>query len=143
MDLLINIDVGDLDKAVDFYTRALGLRVGRILEGAMIELTGASSPIYLLENKEGTPASPAAPQLRAYRRHWTPVHFDVVVPDIHAAVRRAKSAGARLEYDIQTHPYGYLAMMADPFGHGFCLIQWTGRGYDEIALANHFKNDAG
>jgi hypothetical protein len=23
--------------------------------------------------------------------------------------------------------------MADPFGHGFCLIQFLGRGYDEIA----------
>jgi hypothetical protein len=23
--------------------------------------------------------------------------------------------------------------MADPFGHGFCLIEFRGRGYDEIA----------
>jgi hypothetical protein len=23
--------------------------------------------------------------------------------------------------------------MADPFGHGFCLIQFTERGYDAIA----------
>ena len=23
--------------------------------------------------------------------------------------------------------------MADPFGHGFCFIQFLGRGYDEIA----------
>ena len=22
---------------------------------------------------------------------------------------------------------------ADPFGNGFCLLQFTGRGYDEIA----------
>jgi hypothetical protein len=22
--------------------------------------------------------------------------------------------------------------MADPFGHGFCFLQFTGRGYDEI-----------
>jgi hypothetical protein len=23
--------------------------------------------------------------------------------------------------------------MADPFGHGFCFIEFVGRGYDEIA----------
>jgi hypothetical protein len=26
-----------------------------------------------------------------------------------------------------------LALMADPFGNGFCLVQFLGRGYDEIA----------
>ena len=25
------------------------------------------------------------------------------------------------------------ALMADPFGNGFCLLPFTGRGYDEIA----------
>jgi hypothetical protein len=24
-------------------------------------------------------------------------------------------------------------MLADPFGHGICLIRFLGRGYDEIA----------
>ena len=24
-------------------------------------------------------------------------------------------------------------MLADPFGHGICLIEFLGRGYDEIA----------
>jgi len=24
-------------------------------------------------------------------------------------------------------------MLADPFGHGICLIEFVGRGYDEIA----------
>ncbi len=136
MDLLINIDVDDLDKAVHFYTRALGLRQGRTLEeGAMIELIGGSSPIYLLKNKEGTPASKTTSEKRHYRRHWTPVHFDVSVADIHAAVKQAQTAGATLEEDIQAYPYGHLALMADPFGHGFCLIQFTGRGYDEISVA--------
>lgn len=25
------------------------------------------------------------------------------------------------------------ATLADPFGHGFCFIEWLGRGYDEVA----------
>jgi predicted enzyme related to lactoylglutathione lyase len=134
MNFLINIDVEDLGKGVAFYTQAVGLRVGRTLDDAMVELLGASSPIYLLENREDTQVSMATSQTRTYRRHWTPVHFDIVVEDIHASVRRAVAAGATLEQDIQTYPYGHLALMADPFGHGFCFIQFTGRGYDEIVL---------
>lgn len=26
-----------------------------------------------------------------------------------------------------------LALLADPFGNGFCLVESVGRGYDEIA----------
>ena len=29
--------------------------------------------------------------------------------------------------------YGKLAMFADPFGHGFCLIEFNAEGYDAIA----------
>jgi hypothetical protein len=48
-------------------------------------------------------------------------------------VQRAVLAGARLEQPIATYKWGKLALMADPFGHGFCFIQFLGRGYDEIA----------
>ena len=76
---------------------------------------------------------PAAAQQRSYARHWTPLHLDVVVDDIEAAVARAVAAGARLEEPVSTHAWGRLALMADPFGHGFCLVQFLGRGYGEIA----------
>lgn len=66
-------------------------------------------------------------------RHWTPVHLDFVVPDLDAAIDRARLAGATLEGAPTTHAYGRLALLADPFGHGFCLIEFTGRGYDAIA----------
>jgi len=60
------------------------------------------------------------------------VHLDFVVDEIKSAVERAISAGARLEQPILTHKWGKLALMADPFGHGFCFVQFLGRGYDEI-----------
>jgi len=66
-------------------------------------------------------------------RHWTPVHLDVVVKDIDAAVQRALHAGATLEQEVRSSHWGKLALMADSFGHGFCLVQFVGRGYDEIA----------
>lgn len=37
------------------------------------------------------------------------------------------------EGDIQTHEWGHIAPMSDPFGHGLCLIQFINRGYDEIS----------
>jgi hypothetical protein len=38
-----------------------------------------------------------------------------------------------VEGEITTQGWGRIALMADPFGHGLCLIQFLGRGYDEIA----------
>ena len=70
---------------------------------------------------------------RHYRRHWTPVHLDFVVDDIDAALSRARQAGASVEQPPEQHAYGRLALLADPFGNGFCLLQFTGRGYDETA----------
>ena len=46
---------------------------------------------------------------------------------------RATRDGATLESDIRTHDWGRIALLADPFGHGFCLIEFLGRGYDEMA----------
>ena len=133
MDLLVNVDVDDLEKAVAFYGQAFGLRVGRTFGAGAVELLGGSAPIYLLVKAPGSPASPGGTQRRDYARHWTPVHLDFVVNDISAAVERATAAGARLEAPVKTAEWGDLALMADPFGHGFCLIKFRGRGYDEIA----------
>jgi predicted enzyme related to lactoylglutathione lyase len=96
---------------------------------------GASSPIYLLPKAAGTPVSSRAQEKRHYGRHWTAVHLDFVVDDIEAAVERATAAGASIEQPPQQHAYGRLALLADPFGNAFCLVQFTGRGYDEIARA--------
>jgi len=133
MDLLVNIDVDDLPKAIGFYSEALGLTVGRRFGEAGVEMLGLSAPIYLLLKKDGTAIRPGVRRRRDYRRHWTPVHIDVAVPDVDVAVARASAAGAILEAPIATHAWGKLALMADPFGHGFCLLQFIGRGYDEIA----------
>lgn len=133
MMVLANIDVDDVARATDFYCSALELKVGRRFGSSAVELLGATSAIYLLEQPKGSSVSRASSQLRDYARHWTPVHLDFVVPDIESAVARALSAGARLEGEVQAHKWGRIAVLADPFGHGFCLIEFVGRGYDEIA----------
>jgi uncharacterized glyoxalase superfamily protein PhnB len=89
-------------------------------------MLGGSAPIYLLVKSPGTPASDTTSQRRSYERHWTPVHLDFVVDEIEPAVHRAVSAGARLEKPIATYKWDKLALMADPFGHGFCFVQFLG-----------------
>jgi predicted enzyme related to lactoylglutathione lyase len=55
MDILINVDVNDLDRASRFYQAAFGLKVGRRLGVDGVELLGSSAPIYLLVKAAGTP----------------------------------------------------------------------------------------
>ena len=133
MDIRICIDVDHLDRAIAFYTQGLGFRLGRRLGDDWAELLGDSSVVDLLANAPGTaPLGETHPQRRNYARHWTPVHLDFVVQDIDAAVPRLVGLGARLEHPIQDRRWGRMANLADPFGHGFDLLEFRGRGYDEI-----------
>jgi catechol 2,3-dioxygenase-like lactoylglutathione lyase family enzyme len=130
--LLANVDVDDLERAEAFYASALGLRPHRRFGRDGVELVGASSSIFLLRKPSGSAAGDATSQRRDYRRHWTPVHLDFVVDDLDAALARALAAGALLE-GRRDDAWGRIATLADPFGHGFCLIEFQNRGYDEIA----------
>jgi lactoylglutathione lyase len=133
--VLVNIDVPDLAAAERFYRAAFGLSPGRRFGGGALELLGAQAPIYLLEKPAGSAAAAGAAQERHYARHWTPVHLDFVVPDIGPALDRAEAAGAVAEGPVRTHDWGRIVVLADPFGHGACLIEFRGRGYDAIAEA--------
>jgi predicted enzyme related to lactoylglutathione lyase len=133
--VLINLDIDDIQHAVDFYTRAFDLRVGRCFDAEFIELLGAEAPIYLLRKAAGSTPFQEAAQGRAYTRHWTPLHLDFVVDDLDAALERALAAGAVLEAAPSQHAYGRLALLHDPFGHGFCLLQFEGKGYDHLLAA--------
>jgi predicted enzyme related to lactoylglutathione lyase len=135
MNLLVNVDVSDLGKAEDFYTRAFDLSVSRRIGSGIIELAGAPVPIYLLCKSAGSQATAGTGATRDFSRHWTPLHLDFVVADIEVAVAKAVRAGATLERAAQTSEWGKLALLADPFGNGFCLVEFIGRGYDEIATA--------
>lgn len=131
MRLLINIDVPDLDAATAFYTAAFGLKPARRLGDSVVELLGAEAPIYLLQKETGSVA--AAGRSREYARHWMPMHCDVAVDDLESALTRALAAGAKQEGHIREANWGRIVQLADPFGHGWCLLQFLGRGYDEIA----------
>ena len=61
------------------------------------------------------------------------MHVDFVVPDVDAAVERAVEAGAKVDEPATDRVWGRIAILADPFGHGLCLLQFSARGYDAIA----------
>ncbi len=132
---LINIDVQDLAKAEAFYCSVFGLEVIRRFGSDGVELTGLGVPCFLLQKAEGSPAFQGGAHKRDYSRHWTPVHLDITVTNIESIHKRAVDAGAKAETEIKSAPYGKIALMSDPFGHGFCLIEFNKQGYDAIAPA--------
>ncbi|MEK2690656.1 VOC family protein [Bdellovibrio sp. GT3] len=129
---LVNIDVDNIEKAILFYTEGLGLRLGRRFDAEFVELLGLPCPVYLLQNQAGTLPFPTAREGRSYSRHWSPVHLDFVVDNIELASQRVLAHGARIESDTKEEPYGKLAMFSDPFGHGFCLIEFNEQGYGAL-----------
>jgi catechol 2,3-dioxygenase-like lactoylglutathione lyase family enzyme len=135
LGFIVNIDVPDLAAAERFYCDGLGLSPGRRFGGGMLELLGGPTPVYLLEKPAASKAVPDGGATRDYGRHWTPLHLDFLTADIDAALARAVAAGAVLERPIRDETWGRIALFADPFGNGFCLVQFTARGYDEIAEA--------
>lgn len=133
MELRICIDVDDMARAIAFYTDGLGLRVGRRFSEEFVELLGGSSTIDLLVNPAGSRPVTGMNAVRDYQRHWTPVHLDFVVDNIDTAIDRLLAHGAVLEMPVTDRLWGRIAGLADPFGHGIDLLEFRGRGYDEIA----------
>ena len=129
MRVIVNIDVPDLAPAIDFYCAALGLRLSRIIEGDVAEVTGASSIIYLLQNPAGSAAANGHAITRHYARHWTPVHMDFVIDDIESATQQALAAGAVQESECVVWRSSKCITFSDPFGHGFCLIEFEADSY--------------
>ena len=130
MKMLVNIDVPDLEEAEAFYAAAFSLVPARRFGDEVVEKLGAETAIYLLKKQTGSTGAGTAK--RDYARHWMPMHADVVVENLAAALARALEAGALQEGEIREANWGRIAQIADPFGHGWCLLQFIGRGYDEI-----------
>jgi predicted enzyme related to lactoylglutathione lyase len=132
--MLVNIDVPELAPAIEFYTSALELDLSRILDDDVAELTGASCVIYLLANGAGSAPARSITEFRRYSRHWTPVHIDFVVDDIEQSTNQAINAGASQESECIEWRGSKCITFSDPFGHGFCLIQFTGETYSDEAV---------
>lgn len=128
MRIIVNIDVPELEPAIDFYSNALGLELNRTIDDNVAELIGASSVVYLLVCAAGSSATGSSAEERRYLRHWTPVHIDVV-DDLAKAKARAIKAGANQESDCVEWRGSRCITFSDPFGHDFCLIEFAAKTY--------------
>jgi predicted enzyme related to lactoylglutathione lyase len=123
IDIEICVDVPDLAGGVQFYADAFGFAVVAEPYPGVAVLAAGATKITLLEKREQSRPSPNTEDRRRYRRHWTPVHLDFHVDDVKASLERAVAAGAVAEQTFDTPGFGPAAFCADPFGHGFCLLQ--------------------
>jgi predicted enzyme related to lactoylglutathione lyase len=121
----ISVDVPNLTDAVRFYTSAFGFSKSAEPVPGVAVLQAGNVQICLLEKRAGSPASSSTRETRHYERHWTPVHLDIHVDDVPAALARALDAGATREQVFENPEHGSVAFCSDPFGHGFCLIEKT------------------
>jgi predicted lactoylglutathione lyase len=129
MAILVNIDVPNLAKGIEFYSAAIGMKLLRLVDEDVAELGRDEDRFYLLQKKEFTSFASTATSFRTYTRHWTPVHIDFVVDNLDEAKERAIGAGATCECDCIEWRGSKCITFADPFGHGFCLIEFSGQSY--------------
>jgi predicted enzyme related to lactoylglutathione lyase len=133
---VVDIDVPDLVRAVDFYVAAFEFTLARTLfDGTVAELAGGPCPVFLLANDAGSPAAAALRVRRDYAPHWTPVHLDILADALDPALARAVAAGATHEGAVTSHAWGRLALLRDPFGNGVCLIEPSAAFYDAVTDA--------
>ncbi len=119
----ISLDVPSLDDGTRFYGDVFGFeRVADPVPGVRVLRLGGLD-VCLLEKPAGSQPSPNTTERRRYERHWTPVHVDFHVHDLHAVMARVQNAGGRIEQVFENPEHGSAAFCADPFGHGFCLLE--------------------
>jgi predicted enzyme related to lactoylglutathione lyase len=118
-----SVDVPNMADGVRFYEAAFGFsKVAEPIPGVAV-LRAGDSEMCLLEKASGSLPSPNATGTRHYERHWTPVHLDLHVDNLKEVLARAIQAGAKQEQLFENPEHGSVAFCADPFGHGFCLIE--------------------
>lgn len=119
----VSIDVPDLTRGAEFYSRAFGFSKSAEPVPGVVVMRVGKAEICLLEKSAGSRPSNATGQLRHYQRHWTPVHLDIHVDDLQTALTRVINAGATCEQRFDDPEQAAVAFCSDPFGHGFCLVE--------------------
>jgi PhnB protein len=122
-DFALHLVVEDVPAAVDFYQRAMGAQVTRVLH--LPDGSVATTELAI----EGLPVAVAAPvpgtSLATPRSTSTSVAaYRFTVPDADAAMDRAVSAGASVHSPVQDAFWGVrTGEVLDPSGHRWAFDQ--------------------
>jgi predicted enzyme related to lactoylglutathione lyase len=123
MTVSISIDVPSIAQGVAFYCAAFGFTTKSEPVPGVAVLHGVNIELCLLERPAGSRPSPETMDRRRFERHWTPVHLDFHVDDLHASLRQVEALGGKREQVFEDPEHGSAAFCSDPFGHGFCLLE--------------------
>lgn len=106
---MVGIDVGDLDRAKEFWSAILGLKEESRGPEYLIFVRRPGEPIIYLQK---------VPEKKIIKNR---MHLDIAVEDLDEAVDRALALGATRS---QTIPGGgpHVAVLEDPDGNEFCLV---------------------
>ena len=118
----LSIDVPNLEAGLRFYGNVFGFREKARPFPTMAILDANNLTVCMHEKAAGTKSSPGASDVRRYERHWTPVHVDVHVEDLDAALEKLRAEGGLVETEFRTEGPMPVAFCSDPFGNGFCVI---------------------
>ena len=109
-----SVFVTDQDRALDFYTNAVGLE-------PRIDNPTPDGPRFLTVGVPGQrfelvlwPGKPGEPQPVFGR---IPASCTIEVPDCRQAFEELKARGVEFETDILEYPWGYTAVFVDPDGN--------------------------
>ncbi|HEY1013818.1 MAG TPA: VOC family protein, partial [Herpetosiphonaceae bacterium] len=105
----VHLVVSDLERSLDFYQRALGLRVhGR--DGALARLGGGGADLLALRELPGA---------RRVRRHSGLYHFALLTPSRQALAQVLRNLAAeRIELGGSDHLVSEALYLSDPDGNG-------------------------
>jgi catechol 2,3-dioxygenase-like lactoylglutathione lyase family enzyme len=106
--------VSDQDRALDFYTNALGFELradNPTPDGPRFLAVGVDGQDFLLVLWPGTPgrAEPVDGRI--------PAAYTVETADIRKAVDALESRGVTFETEVLEYPFAYLAVFRDPDGN--------------------------
>lgn len=117
------IDVSEMKKAIKFYTQALGCQLIKEAD-EYTELSFDGLRVYLAARENDSNPLVKGEAVRSFERHWTPVHLDFHVSDIDRCISSIIELGGQKEGGSSGN-WGTAAFCADPFGNGFCVMEYT------------------
>jgi predicted enzyme related to lactoylglutathione lyase len=112
----VNVFVSDLERAIDFYEKKLGLELRHAArEHGYAAFTAGPVGLGLAQVEQG------APEAGLVGRH---TGVGLGVPDLASAYEQLRGRGVRFTQPPEKQPWGgFMAMLADPDGNVFYLDQ--------------------